>query len=222
MEQKHLNHQRELELQEQAHRQKLEQQRMAEENKEREYQRKLQNAPKKAIYSPVSQDCPKCTGKRHIDLKSGQAICPYCDYVEQLIVDHYEIDQDAFQKQLQEEEEKRKSIIKRKNDLSAGWVAIGISSTAFLYLIILGYLFASYVCIAIIAVTLASLYPKLHPILWGIVFPVPLTSLLISNEKIKVKLPFWVRLLLIILAWILYLGLLSGLFFYDAGSRLQL
>ena len=97
-----------LEASQNAHQQQMEQQRIQMARAEQEYQRKLANAPKKAIYKPVSSmQCPRCVGNRVIDQAAGVIRCPFCEYVEQLTVERYEIDQEAFQRQLQAEEQTR-------------------------------------------------------------------------------------------------------------------
>ena len=215
MEREDRQQQRAIEMQEAAHRRQLEQQQMMEEARQREHQRKLENAPKKAIYKAVPLDCPKCMGRREIHRETAQAVCPYCDFVEQLVVDRYVIDQEAFQKQLQEEELQRQQRVKRQNQLVFCWGTIGSVVLFGLRIALLFGTFSIFICLAIIAAVLVLTYPKLKPILWGVIFPLPLTGILRSDPA-KQKLTAPIRYLLIAGAWLVYVGALGGMLLWDA------
>lgn len=206
----------EMERQESAHRRQLEQQQMLEDARQREHQRRLDNAPKKVIYKPVSLECPKCMGHREIHRETAQAVCPYCDFVEQLVVDRYVIDQEAFQKQQQEEELQRQQRVKRQNQLWLCWGVIGgVVLLGLPFALMMG-LFSVYICWAIIAVALWLTYPKLKPILWFVIFPVPLTSILLHSDSATQKYNETIRYLLIVGAWLVYVGALGGMVLWDA------
>lgn len=211
----------EMERQESAHHRQLEQQQMLEDARQREHQRRLDNAPKKVIYKPVSLECPKCMGHREIHRDTAQAVCPYCDFVEQLVVDRYVIDQEAFQKQLQEEELQRQQRLKRQNQLLLCWGVIGgVVLIGLPFAFMMG-LFSVYICWAIIAVALMLTYPKLEPILWFVIFPVPLTGILLHHEEIKRKFDAKYRYLMIVGAWVVYVVLLGVLLMFDVyGSSM--
>ncbi len=122
-----------MEEKDREHRRNMEEKRYSDELKEREYEKKLANAPQKPIYRFVNTPCPRCVGLRITNIDEGTITCPYCDFVEHLPVDHYEIDIDSFNQQLQEEEnkqkqaenEKRKKQLKQNSEI-AFWITVAL------------------------------------------------------------------------------------------------
>lgn len=214
MERRDRQHQRAMELRENAHRQQLERERLMEEARQREHQRRLENAPKKPIYRAVPLECPKCMGHREIHRETGQAVCPYCDYVEQLVVERYVIDQEKFQKQLREERQRK---AKRQNQLALCWCTVGGVILFGIPIALTMGIFSLYICWAVIAIALLLTYPKLKPILWGVIFPLPLTGFLLHNENVKQKIDAVYRYLIIAAAWIVYVGILVTFLGIDAN-----
>lgn len=90
--------------------QKEEEKRLAEENARKEWETKLARAPKYPVYKPAPLTCPYCGALgRSVLRNKGLIVCSYCDRKDQLIIDHWEIDKVAFQRQLQAERQAKKA-----------------------------------------------------------------------------------------------------------------
>ncbi len=62
----------------------------------------LRQSLKKPVYKPASTQCPNCMGRRELQYQFGRMVCPYCDSVEQLVIDHYEVNEIEVQMRLKE------------------------------------------------------------------------------------------------------------------------
>lgn len=205
----------EMEYDEQLHRQSIEQQKLSEEIKQREHQRWLESAPKKPIYKAVSLICPRCMGECEINQEKDQLICPYCDYTMHLTVDHYEIDLEKLKAQEKEAEEKRIQQEKKRNRLLIHWSLIGMFCVFLVPAIIYRSCLGIYLCILFISLTLMHLHPKMKFLLWAVLFPLPLTTVIISHEKTDEKLDKKKAILLIIGIWLIFIGIITSLLLLD-------
>ncbi len=197
--------------------------RFQQERENQEYQRKLENAPKKAIYKPVTLQCPFCNAIREIDEKTHQIKCPYCGKVEMLIVERFEIDQQAFQKQLREEQEQIAAIKTEKKRMRVYNKMILIFTTILIFILLI-LSSKPTICLTLSIPTLLILfillYHRFHTIgkkVWHVIriplvciflFPIPLTLLLMKNEKLTSKFSKIVRVVLSISTWIIYIALI--------------
>lgn len=218
------------------HIQQMEQQRMQMEREKRDYQMKLANAPKKPVYKTVaSLQCPLCMGHREVNEAAGEVHCPYCGATEQLEVDHYEIDQAAFQKQLQEEEQQRaaQEALELRNErlnTAIKFVAV-IMGVALLILWIspivgLAFFVPPFLLFCFL---LYKRYPEKGEKVWNavrfpltciFVFPLPLTALFMGSEKMEERFSRKARIGMSIGVWAVYAALicvLGGL--YVKGFR---
>ncbi len=225
-----------VEAAQRKHIQQMEQQRMQMEWEKRNYQMKLANAPKKPVYKTVaSLQCPLCMGHREVNEAAGEVHCPYCGANEQLEIDHYEIDQVAFQKQLQEEEQQRaaQEKLRQRNERfnTALMIVAVIMVITFLIL-----LFSPIVGIAfftppflLFCFLLYKRYPENGGKVWNaikfpltciFVFPLPLTALFMGSAKMEERCSKKARIGMSIGAWAMYAALiftLGGL--YVKGFR---
>lgn len=218
------------------HIQQMEQQRMQMEREKRDYQMKLANAPKKPVYKTVAAlQCPLCMGHREVNEAAGEVHCPYCGAAEQLEVDHYEIDQAAFQKQLQEAEEQRaaQEALELRNErlnTAIKFVAV-IMGVALLILWIspiVGLVFFVPPFL-LFCFLLYKRYPEKGGKVWNavrfpltciFVFPLPLTVLFMGSEKMEERFSRKARIGMSIGVWAVYAALicvLGGL--YVKGFR---
>ncbi|WP_294753283.1 hypothetical protein [uncultured Ruminococcus sp.] len=193
--------------------------RFKQEQEYQEYQRKLANAPKKAIYKAVPMQCPLCNGHREIDDEKHQIKCPYCSHVEMLTVEGYEIDQQAFQQQLQEEQKQKAALEAEKQRIRNFNTAIGIFSVITGFLLIF-FIFSPIIgsaffipSLIILSILLYHRFPKAGEKVWNVIklplicivlFPIPITFALMKSEKMKAKLSKNVRIGLSIGTWVIY------------------
>lgn len=206
------------------------------EREKRDYQMKLANAPKKPVYKTVAAlQCPLCMGHREVNEAAGEVHCPYCGATEQLEVDHYEIDQAAFQKQLQEAEEQRaaQEALELRNErlnTAIKFVAV-IMGVALLILWIspivgLAFFVPPFLLFCFL---LYKRYPEKGGKVWNavrfpltciFVFPLPLTALFMGSEKMEDRFSRKARIGMSIGVWAVYAALicvLGGL--YVKGFR---
>ncbi|MBO4868845.1 MAG: hypothetical protein J5585_03955 [Clostridia bacterium] len=212
----------EMEYDEQLHRQSIEQQKLSieqqklsEEIKQREHQRWLESAPKKPIYKSVSMICPRCMGHCEIDQEKDQLVCPYCDYTMHLTVDHYEIDREKLEAQEKAAEEQRIQREKKRNSLIIHLSLIGILCVALTLAIVYRSFLGIYLCILLISLLLMHLYPKMEFLLWGVLLPLPLSTVLLSSKKINEKLGRKKTILLVIGIWLVFIGIIASMLFID-------
>lgn len=218
------------------HIQQIEQQRMQMEREKRDYQMKLANAPKKPVYKTVAAlQCPLCMGHREVNEAAGEVHCPYCGATEQLEVDHYEIDQAAFQKQLQEAEEQRaaQEALELRNErlnTAIKFVAV-IMGVALLILWISPIIGLAFFVppFLLFCFLLYKRYPEKGGKVWNavrfpltciFVFPLPLTALFMGSEKMEERFSRKARIGMSIGVWAVYAALicvLGGL--YVKGFR---
>ena len=181
----------------------------------------LCDSTKIPIYKSVSNQCPCCMGHREIQKEKGIVVCPYCDFVEQLIVDHYVIDHEKV-KQLQQkaEEERKEALIKKElhDKRVVFWIVSSFVSLIALP-ILLGFhrLFLTYIYFFIWSLTALVLYPTWKPLMWASIFPVPLTKLITTSDTIKQKYNLAVRILFIVGGWLAYILILGGMLLMDAS-----
>lgn len=216
-----------VEAAQRKHIQQMEQQRMQMEWEKRNYQMKLANAPKKPVYKTVaSLQCPLCMGHREVNESAGEVHCPYCGATEQLEIDHYEIDQVAFQKQLQEEEQQRaaQEKLRQRNERLNTAIMIVAVSMVITFLILL---FSPIVGIAfftppflLFCFLLYKRYPENGGKVWNaikfpltciFVFPLPLTALFMGSEKMEERFSKKARIGMSIGAWAIYAALILSL-----------
>ena len=205
--------------------------RFKQEQEHQEYQRKLANAPKKAIYKAIPMECPLCNGQREIDDEKHQIKCPYCSHVEMLTVERYEIDQQAFQQQLQEEEKQKAAIEAQKQRIKNLDTAIGIFSIITGFILVFSIIMSPIIgsaflipSLIILSILIYHRFPKVGKKVWNVIklplicillFPLPISFLLMKSEKLKSKFSKKVRIGLSIVTWILYVVLiviLGGLY----------
>ena len=115
--QRQIEHERHAaEMREREFRQRVAEQQYQAEQRQRELEQRLANAPKIPVYKPVPVICPRCNGNREIIREQGKAVCPYCDFVEPLTVERWEIDP-AVLRQIQMEQSagNKMPALKRSN-----------------------------------------------------------------------------------------------------------
>ncbi len=220
-EEKAQTEQQKLELEQQ--RMKMEQQRIQMEQDKQEYQRKLENAPKKAVYKPVSLQCSLCMGRRTIDEAAGMVKCPFCGATEMLTIDHYEVDQEAFQSQLQEEEQTRiKAAAEKQRKQNYDTAITFVAILNFIMLIVLinspfiGTLLflPSFIFLCLL---LYHRFPETGKKVWTVIkfplvcillFPLPLTAFFMNSEKCQKRFSKNARICMSVGVWTLYAALI--------------
>ena len=200
--------------------QQMEQQRMQAEKEKREYQMKLANAPKIPIYkTAVPMQCPLCMGQREINESAGEVHCPYCGAVERLEVDHYEIDQAAFQKQLLEEEQ----LERRNKQLNTALKIVGsITGICLLILFFSPVVGAAFFVppFLLFCFLLYKRFPEKGGKVWDairfpltciFVFPLPLTAFFMGSENMAERFSKKARIGMSIGIWAAYAALICVL-----------
>lgn len=226
------------EAEQRAHQQQMESQRMQMdyqrvlmERDQREYQRKLANAPKKAVYkTAASLQCPLCMGQREVNETTGTVHCPYCGASEKLTVDHFEIDQEAFRRQLQEEEQARiaaEAEQQRKHNYNTAITVFAILAAIMLIVLINSPFVGTVLFVPVFLILCFLLYKRFpepgekvwtvikFPLACILLFPLPLTAFFMHSEKCQARFPKGARIGMSIGAWTLYAALicvLGGLF----------
>ncbi|MBQ9908056.1 MAG: hypothetical protein IJM46_14930 [Oscillospiraceae bacterium] len=212
-----------VEAAQRKHIQQMEQQRLQMEQEKRDYQMKLANAPKKPIYKTVaSLQCPLCMGHREVNEAAGEVHCPYCGATEQLEVDHYEIDQAAFQKQLQEAEQQRaaQEALEQRNERlnTAIKIVACVMGVALLILLISPIVGIAFFVppFLLFCFLLYKRFPEKGGKVWNaikfplaciFVFPLPLTALFMGSEKMEERFSKKTRIGMSIGAWGIYAAL---------------
>ena len=216
-----------VEAAQRKHIQQMEQQRLQMEQEKRDYQMKLANAPKKPVYKTVaSLQCPLCMGHREVNEAAGEVHCPYCGATEQLEVDHYEIDQAAFQKQLQEAEQQRaaQEALEQRNERlnTAIKIVACVMGVALLILLISPIVGIAFFVppFLLFCFLLYKRFPEKGGKVWNVikfpltcifVFPLPLTALFMGSEKMEERFSKKARIGMSIGTWAVYAALICFL-----------